>query len=299
MIDDRAGTAACSGGTGCGALFVVDPGTGERTLLSDFSGGPFGNQPAGITLFSTELPDPPEPVLADVAVAKACEPASVEPGRTVVCTVTVTNVGPATATGVTLADPLGPRLELVRIDDAGGFGCDETIACTLPELSAAGTATVSYTVRVDAAVERGTAIENTATVSTVSTDPATGDNTASATITTTAAPGSGPEPEPEPECTIDRSDAARGQFVFGTPGADVICGSEFGDAIFAVGGDDVVFGNGGGDALYGGAGDDRLFGGAGNDALLGQGGADTVDGGEGRDACLPGAGANPPVTACP
>ncbi|MDN5750888.1 MAG: cupin domain-containing protein, partial [Pseudonocardia sp.] len=65
---------------------------------------------------------------------------------------------------------------------------------------------------------------------------------------------------PAPGCTTDRSGATRPQVIFGTPDADVICGSEFNDAIFA------------------GGGDDQLLGGAGNDALFGEGGADTIDG---------------------
>ena len=45
----------------------------------------------------------------------------------------------------------------------------------------------------------------------------------------------------------------------GTPGDDVIVGSDYDDVIAGLGGDDVICGRAGDDAIAGGDGDDRLF----------------------------------------
>jgi hypothetical protein len=60
----------------------------------------------------------------------------------------------------------------------------------------------------------------------------------------------------------------------GTPGHDLILGSEEDDVIVAGEGDD---------AVHGDAGDDVICGGPGNDSLFGARGADLIDGGPGND----------------
>jgi hypothetical protein len=76
----------------------------------------------------------------------------------------------------------------------------------------------------------------------------------------------------------------------GTPGADLILGSDEDDVIVAGDGNDVVHGDAeddiicggpGNDSLMGARGLDRLFGGPGNDWLFGAPGDDELDGGEG------------------
>lgn len=65
----------------------------------------------------------------------------------------------------------------------------------------------------------------------------------------------------------------------GTPGDDVIVGSELSQTIFAGDGDDIVCAMGGRDTVYGGPGDDWIDGGLGQDALYGERGADRLFGG--------------------
>ena len=78
----------------------------------------------------------------------------------------------------------------------------------------------------------------------------------------------------------------------GTNGADVIAAFAGDDAVNALNGRDLVFGGPGNDTIDAGYGADFVFGGAGNDTILGNNGPDllrgragddTVDGGDGRD----------------
>ena len=96
--------------------------------------------------------------------------------------------------------------------------------------------------------------------------------------------------------------------ISGTPGPDVIMGSDGADDISGGGGadticagdgDDVVHGGGGGDRIDGGAGKDQVFGQAGddvisgggdNDSLKGQDGHDQISGGQGNDTLAGGTG---------
>lgn len=69
----------------------------------------------------------------------------------------------------------------------------------------------------------------------------------------------------------------------GTEGNDVIEGTTGKDVILGLSGDDVISGGGGHDIIVGGMGNDRLSGGDGDDLLAGGAGQDRLDGGEGWD----------------
>ena len=88
--------------------------------------------------------------------------------------------------------------------------------------------------------------------------------------------------------------------IYGTPGADVLRGTDLTDVIVGLGGNDRLTSNGG-DTLEGDAGNDVLIGGyyqdildggSGNDVLRGGASADTLAGGPGRDAFTAGGGAD-------
>ena len=83
--------------------------------------------------------------------------------------------------------------------------------------------------------------------------------------------------------------------ISGTPGDDLLNGTEQADRIEGLGGHDDILGRAGNDYLDGGDGDDELFGGAGDDVadggegddqIDGRGGNDTLTGGPGRDLYL-------------
>jgi hypothetical protein len=71
--------------------------------------------------------------------------------------------------------------------------------------------------------------------------------------------------------------------IWGTPGDDVIVGSNGDDRIFGGLGNDIICGNGGNDYLRGGYGDDHLYGGPGDDIVAGNWGYDWVYGDDGND----------------
>jgi predicted extracellular nuclease len=78
--------------------------------------------------------------------------------------------------------------------------------------------------------------------------------------------------------------------VVGTPGDDVLTGTEGVDVVVGLGGDDVLTGGNSDDVLCGGAGDDVLTGDNGDDVLLGGFGADRLRGGNGDDVLVGGPG---------
>ena len=77
---------------------------------------------------------------------------------------------------------------------------------------------------------------------------------------------------------------------YGTPGPDLIDGSEQSDSLSGGDGDDILRGYGSADALSGGAGNDLLEGGAGDDNLFDEQGNDRLFGGEGNDFVMGSAG---------
>jgi hypothetical protein len=75
--------------------------------------------------------------------------------------------------------------------------------------------------------------------------------------------------------------------VHGDLGHDIICGGEGNDSLFGAKGNDVIYGGPGDDWLFGAVGVDELYGGPGDDVLWGGPGQDKLYGGEGEhDVCM-------------
>ncbi|MEW2115913.1 calcium-binding protein [Streptomyces sp. NPDC005474] len=222
----------------------------------------------------------PPPTGPDLAVTKS-GPGTVTIGERATYTVTVTNSAATTATGVTLTDTLsGPAASVVSATTSQGTCVTSATgaSCTLGTV-ASGTPGATVTLVVEPRAT-GT-LTNTATAAATQTDPAPGNNTATATTTVNNARG----------CTIIGTSAA--ETLNGTGGNDVICGLGGNDIIRAANGNDTVYGNYGNDNIDGGSGDDTLNGGQGNDTLTGSIGNDrliTADGVSGNDSANGGAG---------
>ncbi|MFG2335324.1 calcium-binding protein [Streptomyces yangpuensis] len=244
-------------------------GAGEDFALARYEGG-------GTT--------PPPPSGVDLAVTVS-GPATLSIGDQATYTVTVRNTGTTTpATAVTLADTLtGAGGTLLSATPSQG-SCTTTTTganCALGTLAAGASATVTV---VGEPRSTGT-LSDTATADAAETDPAPGNDRATATTAVNNARG----------CTI-----------IGTSGADTLNGGFFTDVICGLGGNDTirpgygndtVHGGAGNDTVDGGYGDDTLNGNAGNDILLGNygndrlttvdavAGNDTANGGLGTDTC--------------
>ncbi|MFD3584010.1 calcium-binding protein [Streptomyces sp. NPDC058683] len=204
----------------------------------------------------------PPPPSADLSVTKT-GPSSVTLGDRATYTVRVTNAAASTAsaTGVTLSDTLsGAGATLVSATSTQG-SCTASATgatCSLNTLAPGASATVT----VVAEPRTTGTLRNSAAVTANQSDPATGNNTATATGAVNNSRG----------CTI-----------IGTSGADTLNGTSGNNVICGLGGNDTLRGNGGADTVYGDYGDDNTDGGDGNDTLYGGPGNDTVNGASGND----------------
>lgn len=164
----RSGT---SGDTfGFTETYGVDPGTlgGTYTCSVDFRLNGVSGGPAFVEQITITVPSP------DLRMQKT-GPALATEGTNVVYTLTATNLGPTTATGVTITDPVPAGSTFVSAP-----GCTfaaGTVTCAVGTLAAG--ASQSYTVTVTAG--SGSSLVNTATVAGAQTDPDTSNNTATVT----------------------------------------------------------------------------------------------------------------------
>jgi uncharacterized repeat protein (TIGR01451 family) len=131
---------------------------------------------------------------ADLLLSKTDTPDPVEPGNNLTYQITITNAGPSNAASASWSDTLPAGTTFVSLSTTGGW------SCTTPAVGATGTVTctnVSFgvtvdfftlVVNVDSNVSAGTVLSNTATVASLTPDPNTGNE--SATAPTTVGSGS-------------------------------------------------------------------------------------------------------------
>ncbi|MDX6665960.1 MAG: hypothetical protein QOG68_2166 [Solirubrobacteraceae bacterium] len=135
---------------------------------------------------ATILPDE-----ADVSIAKSASPDPVGVGQDLTYLLTVKNNGSRPSKGNTVSDtlPVGVTLKSVT-PSAGTCSNGPPVACDLGTLAPGASETIAIKVSADAA---GT-LSNTATVSSTTPDPTSGNN--SSTITTTVTAKAQPTPPP-------------------------------------------------------------------------------------------------------
>jgi uncharacterized repeat protein (TIGR01451 family) len=186
-------------------VVAVDPGTAIGTVLSNTATASSatadpnpGNESATATTTVAGS--------ADLSVTKMDTPDPTLPGGTITYDIVVTNAGPSDAASVTLSDllPAGTTFLALTADPAWScttpaIGAGGTVSCTLSSLAAMDSASISLTVAVDAGVTPGTIITNTATVSSTTSDPNPGNE--SATTGTTVS-----TPPPAADLSVDKVD---------------------------------------------------------------------------------------------
>ncbi|BDZ49349.1 hypothetical protein GCM10025867_15900 [Frondihabitans sucicola] len=127
---------------------------------------------------------------ADLAIAKRLDTDPVVAGRPVSYTITASNTGPQTGTGVRIADTVPAGLTGVTASGAGATcaTASGTITCTVPDLAVGATQVITVTGTVPAGTDPGAGLSNTATISGSLADPDRSNDTASAsgTVTTSA-----------------------------------------------------------------------------------------------------------------
>jgi uncharacterized repeat protein (TIGR01451 family) len=117
---------------------------------------------------------------ADLSISKS-GPASTGLGSNVSYTITVTNLGPSSAPSPVVSDPTPPGLTFVSNSGA----CVTPFPCTISNLTAGQSATITATYNVPPSYP-STSISNTASVSSSAGDPASGNNSATATTSVVA-----------------------------------------------------------------------------------------------------------------
>ena len=122
------------------------------------------------------------PVAADIAVTKTVDNSVPNLNSNVTFTVTATNNGPSTATGVVVSDPLPTGLFFVSASPSGPYN-SSTGAWTIGTLTNGANQTLTIVAKVT-----GTSpVTNTATATAVQPDPVPGNNAGTATVTGQAA----------------------------------------------------------------------------------------------------------------
>ena len=142
-----------------------------------------GGDPSGYVDLISIAADPPS---ADLAINKSDSPDPVTLGSPLTYTITVTNSGPSSATGVTVTDALLPVLTFVSATPSQGTcGGTSTVTCKLGTLAISASATVSIVVTPTQAG----GISNTAGVTANEVDPDLSNNSATAVTTINALSG--------------------------------------------------------------------------------------------------------------
>ena len=118
---------------------------------------------------------------ADVTISKS-GPSSITPGANVVYTVTVTNNGPSSAAGVSVADSTPSGLTFV----SNSGDCVTAYPCSLGTVASGVTRTITSTYSVPSSYKTPDPVSNTATVSATTTDPTPANNTATSSIAVAA-----------------------------------------------------------------------------------------------------------------
>lgn len=190
------GTISCSSagfGVGASSVFTlvvavapnVVAGTGlsnTATVDSDNGDGSPGNNSATATTTVNAA--------ADLGISNVASTPTAVNGQDITYTITVTNAGPSNAASVSLSNPVPANTTFTSLAAPGGWSCTTpavgaggTVNCSIASLAPGTPAAFNLTVTVDAAAPP-TMIVDTASVSSTTTDPAPGNESATATTST-------------------------------------------------------------------------------------------------------------------
>ena len=172
-------TLASSGTTMVEVQVSVDPSTrGTLTNTASVASNETDPDPANNTSAATTA----VAAEADVSVTKSDSPEPVIAGTDLSYTLTVTNSGPSSATGVNLTDTLSSAVSFGSASQGCGYSAGTNqVTCDLGQQGVGGTTTITVLVMVDSSAT-GT-ISNTASLVSIETDPDPTNNTSVATTT--------------------------------------------------------------------------------------------------------------------
>jgi uncharacterized repeat protein (TIGR01451 family) len=121
------------------------------------------------------------PPRADLAIVKTSDQSTYKPSSLITYTVTVTNLGPSDAQAVVVTDALPLTQQAIYLSDTGACTkSGNTLTCNMGTLGVGQSKSFNINETVKGA--RGS-VSNTATVTSSTTDPNTGNNTSTRTVT--------------------------------------------------------------------------------------------------------------------
>ena len=176
-------TTVAAGASGTFAVvYKVNAGTANGTIISDTVTVNASNQSFGANS-ATATDVVGSAAQADLALSTAASPSTVLAGNNITYTQTITNNGPATATGVVFTEATPTNTTYQSVSAPAGWTCTNpaiggtgTITCNNPTLASAATANITVVVNVPAIVT-ASPITATASVSATTSDPINSNNT--------------------------------------------------------------------------------------------------------------------------
>ncbi|AXT86367.1 hypothetical protein C6I20_15080 [Aeromicrobium sp. A1-2] len=122
---------------------------------------------------------------ANVSITKTANVETIDAGGSITWTIQVTNDGPSTADGVSVADLLPSGVTVVSVSGTG-WTCDQApLGCTRTHLAPGEAPAITVVTKVGSGVDADTELTNSATVSTATPGDDDDDNTAEDTVTAT------------------------------------------------------------------------------------------------------------------
>jgi uncharacterized repeat protein (TIGR01451 family) len=118
---------------------------------------------------------------ADLSITNSASPVPVQVNNNITYAQVVTNNGPSTANSITLTETLPANTTAQSLTGPAGWTCNVgTLTCTIGALAVSSPASFTFVVKVNAGTAAGTAIGQTATVTSSTSDPNSGNNSATA-----------------------------------------------------------------------------------------------------------------------
>ncbi len=187
---DGKDTIGSQGGTaGSGVLTNIQLGSGVGGINNNF-GNLAPTSPPPPVISPPPLPPPGPPPAADLRIIKSASAPAVTVGSALTYTLVVSNLGPNTATGVTVRDTLPPGVTLISTSQPGWQGSVANGIITWTTGSLAAGASSALTITVLAPGSPGN-ITNVSTVTSNTPDTNPGNNTSRATVAVVAPPPTG------------------------------------------------------------------------------------------------------------
>ncbi|MDQ5844333.1 MAG: lamin tail domain-containing protein, partial [Acidobacteriota bacterium] len=160
-------------------LVATANGTGGTTITNTATVSSSTNDPVAANNSAQTTTTVANPPSADLSISKAGSPDPVAPGATLTYTLTVTNGGPDAAQSVGVTDSLSSDVTFVDCSSDQGGVCGGTATSptiSFSSLANGATATMTIHVTVSNSLTTGAVITNTASVSSTTADPASGNN---------------------------------------------------------------------------------------------------------------------------